>query len=130
MNGVVALVLAAAALPALAARAMGGHPPNPRPQLAALAPLAVLPAVTAVAVAATTRWWLALLLAFPAAILLAWQLPPLRRPGQRAAAGRPASGAGRGAFTLRGLTCVTRPTQLPCSAACGGTGWTCWPSRN
>ena len=104
MNGVVALVLAAAALPALAARAMGGHPPNPRPQLAALAPLAVLPAVTAVAVAATTRWWLALLLAFPAAILLAWQLPPLRRPGQRAAAARPASGAGRGVFTLRVLT--------------------------
>jgi endonuclease/exonuclease/phosphatase (EEP) superfamily protein YafD len=105
VSGVLALVLAAAALPALAARALGGHPPNPRPQLAALAPLAAGPAITAVAVAATTRWWLALLLAFPAAILLAWQLPPLRRRGQRATAGRPASDAGLGgAFILRVLT--------------------------
>ena len=105
MSGLVALVLAAAALPALTARALGGHPPNPRPQLAALAPLAAWPAITAVAVAAIARWWLALLLAFPAAILLAWQLPPLRRPGRRAAAGRrPGPGSGPGVFTLRVLT--------------------------
>jgi endonuclease/exonuclease/phosphatase (EEP) superfamily protein YafD len=105
VSGVLALVLAAAAWPVLAARATGGHPPNPRPQLAALAPLATLPAITAVAVAATTRWWLALILAIPAAILLAWQLPPRRRPGPGSAAGlRAASTHGPGIFTLRVLT--------------------------
>jgi endonuclease/exonuclease/phosphatase (EEP) superfamily protein YafD len=105
VSGVLALVLAAAALPALAARALGGRPPNPRPQLAALAPLAAWPAITAVAVAAAARWWLALLLAFPAAILLAWQLPPRREPGQRAAAGpRAGPDSGPGVFTLRVLT--------------------------
>ncbi len=105
VSGLLAVVLAAAALPALAARALGGRPPSPGPKLAALAPIAALLAAIAVAVAATARWWLALLLAVPAAILLAWQLPPRRRPGQRAAAGRRAGpGSGPGVFTLRILT--------------------------
>ena len=79
MTGLTALILAALALPSLLARLTGGYPPNPRPELAALAPLAVVPAVLAVIVAATTAWWLAALLAIPAALLVMWQLPPLRR---------------------------------------------------
>jgi len=48
---VVALILMAVALPVLLARLAGGYPPNPGPELAALAPLAVVPAVAAVIVA-------------------------------------------------------------------------------
>jgi endonuclease/exonuclease/phosphatase (EEP) superfamily protein YafD len=83
-----ACVLAAVALPALAARATGGRPPYNRSKLAALAPAASAPAVAAVIVAATVSWWLALILAVPAMILVAWQLPAARR---RARAGRPPS---------------------------------------
>ena len=87
MTGLTALILAALALPSLLARLTGGYPPNPRPELAALAPLAVVPAILAVIVAATTAWWLAALLAIPAALLVVWQLPPLRRARFRAVAG-------------------------------------------
>ena len=87
VSGVAALILTALAFPSLLARITGGHPPRPGPQLAALAPVAVLPAVAAVVLAATTAWWLAVLLALPAAMLLAWQLPPRRPPGYRARAG-------------------------------------------
>jgi len=109
VSGVVALVLTVAALPALAARAMGGRPPNPAPKLAALAPVAALLAVAAVLVAATARWWLALVLAAPAATLVAWQLPTSWRISNGAAAvPSPAPGAGPGpgprALTLRVLT--------------------------
>ena len=76
VTGFLALLLTAVALPPLLARLTGGHAPRPGPQLAALAPVATLPALAAVALAATSAWWLALLLAVPAAILLAWQLPP------------------------------------------------------
>src|ERR1700751_4025865 len=76
VTGLLALLLTAVALPPLLARLIGGHPPSPGPQLAALAPLATLPALVAVLVAAFSAWWLALLLAIPAALLLAWQLPP------------------------------------------------------
>jgi endonuclease/exonuclease/phosphatase (EEP) superfamily protein YafD len=105
VSGVVALVLAVAALPPLAARAIGGRPPNPGPILAALAPVAALPAIIAVVVAATATWWLALLLTLPAATLVAWQLPPPRRIG-RGPAGGPRSGSGPGleVVTLRVLT--------------------------
>ena len=84
MIWLVSVVLAVAALPPLAARAAGGRPPGPLPKLAALAPLAVLPAAAAVAVAAAARWWLALVLAIPFLVLAAWQLPAWRRarPGQ------------------------------------------------
>ena len=85
MSGVAALILTALAFPSLLARVIGGRPPRPGPQLAALAPVAVLPAVAAVAIAAATAWWLAILLALPAIVLLAWQLPPprpRRLPGQ------------------------------------------------
>jgi endonuclease/exonuclease/phosphatase (EEP) superfamily protein YafD len=104
-----ALILAALALPSLLARLTGGHPPNPRPELAALAPLAVVPAILAVIVAATTAWWLAALLAIPAALLVMWQLPPLRRarfhakagPSGFQAASRTARGTGSAVTTLR-----------------------------
>ena len=87
----VALLLAAVALPPLLARLAGGRPPNPRPQLAALAPVATVPAFAAVLLAAFTAWWLVVLLAIPAAVLLAWQLPP---PGSRR--GRAVAGPGPG----------------------------------
>jgi endonuclease/exonuclease/phosphatase (EEP) superfamily protein YafD len=102
---VAAVLLAVAAWPPLVARAMGGQPPGPGARLAALAPLAALPAVTAVAVAAAASRWLALLLAFPAAVLVAWQLPSPRRPGPEVAAGRPPAADRRpGVVTLRVLT--------------------------
>lgn len=80
VSAVLACVLAAIALPFLAARATGGHPPYNRSKLAALAPAAAIPAIAAVIIAATAWWWLALLLAVPAGILVAWQLPAVR-PG-------------------------------------------------
>ncbi len=87
VTGFLALFLTAVALPPLLARLTGGHAPRPGPQLAALAPVATLPALAAVALAATSAWWLAVLLAIPAAILLAWQLPPFLSN----ASGRPVS---------------------------------------
>src|SRR5450432_1457491 len=105
VSGVVAVVLALATWPMLAARGMGGRPPSPGPKLAALAPIAALLAVAAVAVAAAGRWWLAVLLTFPAAILVAWQLPAPRPPGHRATAGRRTGpDSGPGVCTLRVLT--------------------------
>ena len=100
MTGLTALILMALALPALLARLTGGYPPSPGPELAALAPLAVVPAIAAVIIAACTAWWLAALLAIPAALLLMWQLPPLRRTRLQAAAG-PSPGTGSAATTLR-----------------------------
>ena len=88
------------ALPALLARLAGGYPPNPVPELAALAPLAVVPAVAAVIVAAFAAWWLAALLAIPAALLVVWQLPPLKRSRFQAAAG-PSRGTASAATTFR-----------------------------
>ena len=100
MTWVVALILVAVALPVLLARLAGGYPPEPGPELAALAPLAVVPAVAAVIVAGFAAWWLAAVLAFPAALLVSWQLPPLGRARFRAAAG-PSPGTGSAAATLR-----------------------------
>ena len=74
MTWVTALILMTVALPALLAR-LAGDPPNPGPELAALAPLAVVPAAAAVIIAAYAAWWLAALLAIPAALLVMWQLP-------------------------------------------------------
>jgi endonuclease/exonuclease/phosphatase (EEP) superfamily protein YafD len=105
VSGVAALILTALAFPSLLARITGGHPPRPRPQLAALAPVAVLPALAAVVIAAATAWWLAVLLALPAVMLLAWQLPPPRPPGYRARAG---SGLAAEEPTLRIFTLNTR----------------------
>ena len=103
MTWVTALILMVLALPALLARLAGGYPPNPGPELAALAPLAVVPAVAAVIIAAFAALWLAALLAIPAALLLMWQLPPLRRARFRAAAGasRGTGGTGSAATTFR-----------------------------
>jgi endonuclease/exonuclease/phosphatase (EEP) superfamily protein YafD len=85
MNAVFAVVLGALAIPPMVGRALGGRPPNPAPKLAALAPAATVPAVAAVALAATYAWWLAILLAIPAAILAVWQVPPRRRASAPAA---------------------------------------------
>jgi hypothetical protein len=87
VSGVTALILTALAFPSLLARITGGHPPRPGPQLAALAPVAALPAVAAVVIATTTAWWLAVLLALPAIVLLAWQLPPPWPPGRPSGGG-------------------------------------------
>jgi endonuclease/exonuclease/phosphatase family metal-dependent hydrolase len=94
-----ALILMTLALPALLARLTGGYPPNPRPELAALAPLAVLPAIAAVIIAAFTARWLAALLAIPAAVLVAWQLPPRKRARIQAGPG-PSRGTGSTRLTL------------------------------
>lgn len=100
MTGLTALILMTLALPALLARLSGGYPPSPRPELAALAPLAVVPAIAAVIIAATTAWWLAALLAIPAVLLLIWQLPPLKRSSFQAEGG-PSRETGSAAATLR-----------------------------
>jgi endonuclease/exonuclease/phosphatase (EEP) superfamily protein YafD len=79
VNWLLSFVLTAAALPPLAARALGGGPPNPGPKLAAFAPLATVPSIAAVLLAASVRWWLAIVVAAPAAALLSWQIfPPCR----------------------------------------------------
>ena len=78
-TGLVALILTAAALPALIARARGGTPPGPGPKLAALAPVSALLAIAGAAVAAATAWWLLLPLLVPA-LILAWWQRPVRRP--------------------------------------------------
>ena len=105
VSGVAALILTALAFPSLLARMIGGRAPRPGPQLAALAPVAAVPAVAAVVIAAATAWWLAVLLALPATVHLAWQLPPPRPRGNRARArsGRAADGP-----TLRIFTVNTR----------------------
>ena len=101
MSVVVAVALALVALPFLVARAAGGRPPNPGPKLAALAPAGTVPAVAGVAVAALSSWWLALILAVPAAFLVAWQLPPVRRGCQvRGPAGSGSQGAQLRLLTL------------------------------
>ena len=87
MTGLAALIFMALALPPLLARLTGGHPPGPVPQLAALAPVAVVPGTVAVIIAAATARWLAVLFAVPAVLLLIWQLPPRRRISYQAAAG-------------------------------------------
>jgi endonuclease/exonuclease/phosphatase (EEP) superfamily protein YafD len=96
---VTALILMTLALPALLARLAGGCSPNPGPELAALAPLAVVPAVAAVIIAAYAAWWLAALLAIPA-VLVMWQLPPLSRARSQVAPG-PSRGTEPAAATLR-----------------------------
>lgn len=86
MTGLAALIFMALALPPLLARLTGGHPPSPVPQLAALAPVAVVPGAVAVIIAAATARWLAVLFAIPTVMLLIWQLPPHRRISYQAPA--------------------------------------------
>ncbi|HEX9352802.1 MAG TPA: endonuclease/exonuclease/phosphatase family protein, partial [Streptosporangiaceae bacterium] len=85
----------------LAARVVGGRPPNPGPKLAALAPVGTVPALAGTAVAALSSWWLTVILAVPALILVAWQLPPVR-PARRARG--PGPGPDGKAMPLRMLT--------------------------
>jgi endonuclease/exonuclease/phosphatase (EEP) superfamily protein YafD len=80
--GLVALILTAAALPILAARAGGGNGPGPGPKLAALAPVGTVLAIAGAAVAAFAAWWLLLPLLVPALILAGWQRPPSRPAAQ------------------------------------------------
>jgi len=101
---VLAVALTAVAIPSLAARAAGGESPDPLPRLAALTPVATPFAVAGVAVAAVTCWWLALVLSAPAVTLLAWQLPPPRRPDQESAQVVPSSNPGPEVLSLRVLT--------------------------
>lgn len=106
---VVALILTALALPPLLARLTGGRRPTRITQLAALAPLAVLPATAAVIIAAATAGWPAVPLAVPAVILWIWQLPPRRRISHQAAAGSSReSGAAPPVLSLRLLTINAR----------------------
>jgi endonuclease/exonuclease/phosphatase (EEP) superfamily protein YafD len=106
---VVALILTALALPPLLARLAGGHPPTRVAQLAALAPVAVVPATVAVIIAAATAGWLAVPLAVPAVILWIWQLPPRKRISRQAAAGSSSdSGAAPPILRLRLLTINAR----------------------
>ncbi len=85
---------------ARAARASGRDPPNPDPELSALAPLAVVPAVAAVIIAAYAAWRLVALLALPAALLVMWQLPVLRRARFQAEPW-PSRGTGSAATSFR-----------------------------
>ena len=102
---VVALILTALALPPLLARLTGGHPPTRITQLAALAPIAVVPATAAVIIAAATAGWPAAPLAVPAAILWIWQLPRRKKTSHQAGAGSSReSGAAPPALSLRVLT--------------------------
>ena len=89
MSWVVAAALTLMSLPFLIARAAGGQPPNPGPKLAALAPAGIVPALAGVAVAALSSWWLALLLAGPALILVAWQCPPAQAQNRARVSTRP-----------------------------------------
>jgi endonuclease/exonuclease/phosphatase (EEP) superfamily protein YafD len=99
-TGLVALILTAAALPALIARARGGTPPGPGPKLAALAPVGALLAIAGAAVAAATAWWLLLPLLIPALILAWWQRPVRRPPAPAPGRTAPSSTTGQ----LRVLT--------------------------
>jgi endonuclease/exonuclease/phosphatase (EEP) superfamily protein YafD len=101
---VLAVALTAVAIPPLAARAAGGESPDPLPRLAALTPVATPFAVAGVAVAAVTSWSLALLLSAPAVTLLAWQLPPARRPDREAARLSQPPDTGPGVLSLRVLS--------------------------
>ena len=109
MTGLAALVFMALALPPLLARLTGGHPPSPFPQLAALAPVAMVPAAAAVIIAAATAPWLAVLFAIPTVMLLIWQLPPRRRISHQASAG-PSRESGS-ALTLVRLRLLTVNAQ-------------------
>ena len=100
VTGLAALILMALALPPLLARLAGGRPPGPVPQLAALAPMAVVPATAAVIIAAATDGWLAVPLAVPAVLLLIWQLPPRRRISHQAPA-EPSRESGSAQTTVR-----------------------------
>ena len=106
-----ACALGACALAALAARTAGRRPPRGPGRLsaapvqaAALGPPAAVAGLAAVALAASVAWWLAGLLALPAAALAAAELPRRRHPP---VPGPPAPGPpapGPGTTTLRILT--------------------------
>jgi endonuclease/exonuclease/phosphatase (EEP) superfamily protein YafD len=108
VTGVLALILTAVALPPLLARLIGGNAPRPGPQLAALAPVVTVPATAAVIVAAFSAWWLALLLAIPAAILFAWQLPPRQNARAVNPVAQRVAAWGRDSITVRVLTLNSR----------------------
>jgi endonuclease/exonuclease/phosphatase (EEP) superfamily protein YafD len=120
VTGFLALLLTAVALPPLLARLIGGHAPRPGPQLAALAPVATLPALAAVGLAAVSEggwgggWGLAVLLAVPASILLAWQLPPFL-PNASARSVGPVGPGGRAANGPAASARPASPRRFPAS---------------
>jgi endonuclease/exonuclease/phosphatase family metal-dependent hydrolase len=102
----VACVLSGLAVAALAARATRRRPPAGQGriaslpvQAAALTPVATAGSVAAVALAAPAAWWLAGLLAVPAAVAVAGQLPRQRRPGH-GTAGQGQAGEPRADFRV------------------------------
>jgi endonuclease/exonuclease/phosphatase (EEP) superfamily protein YafD len=110
-----ASILGFLALAALAARTAGRRAPGrPGPlgavplQAAALAPAATVAGAAGLVLAATVAWWLAGLLAIPAVLLAAGQLPRRRPgPGRGEFAGEPATATASvsaGPATLRVLT--------------------------
>jgi endonuclease/exonuclease/phosphatase (EEP) superfamily protein YafD len=89
-RALVACALGVLALLPLAARTAGRRAPRGPGRLgatpvqaAALSPWAAVASVSAVALAASVAWWLAGLLAIPAAVLAAGQVPRRRRPVRR-----------------------------------------------
>jgi len=82
------LILTAAFAVPFIARATGGGSPATTP-LAAFAPIATLAAAAATILAVGVTWWLAVLLAIPTAVLVAWQVPPRAQPGSAPAGSEP-----------------------------------------
>jgi endonuclease/exonuclease/phosphatase family metal-dependent hydrolase len=109
---VAALIVMIFALPSLLARLRGGYPPSPGPDFAALSPLAIVPAVLAVIIAGFAAWWLAVVLAVPAALLVTWQVPPLRRVRFRAASGSGATTVRLRLFSLNARHGVADPATI------------------
>jgi endonuclease/exonuclease/phosphatase (EEP) superfamily protein YafD len=130
LRALAACALSLPALLALAARRSGRRPYRRTSRLsavpvqaAALAPAAAVAGVTAVALAATVAWWLAALLAIPAALLSAAELPR-RRPRPSAATSATertcntaAAPADPCPSTLRVLTLNARYGEADASAA-------------
>jgi endonuclease/exonuclease/phosphatase (EEP) superfamily protein YafD len=120
-TSILALTTALGVLPVVAARLLGGGPPAPLPQLAALAPVATPVAVVAFGSALVTRpRWVAVVSGVIFAVLASWLVAPPAigwwhgRSGPAPA--RVASGAGRGRGYVRVLTANAELGQADAAA--------------